>query len=193
MRTVRMACVEKGVPYQLDEFESFAFRSDDHYELHPFAKMPVMRHDDVMLYEALAIACYIDDTFEGPRLKPEKLLDRCRMLQWISLINDAVYQHLVRKWIRPALTDPDLSDKVRLDMRNQARDALARIENQCAGDYLVGHSVSLADLYLAPILAYAVDLDRDFLNSLPRLGGFWAEVSSRESFAQTISQAPEPA
>lgn len=190
VRTVRMACLEKGVPYELDAFASIEFRGETHRELHPFAKMPVMRHDDVTLYETLAICCYIDATFDGPRLTPEKLVNRCRMFQWISLTNDAIYQHLVRKWVRPVLLDSEARPELAIKMRNQARAAIALLEDECDGDYLVGGGLSLADLFLAPILACAVELDEDFLSGLPRLGNFWAEVSSRDSFARTISRAP---
>ncbi|NNF52150.1 MAG: glutathione S-transferase family protein [Gammaproteobacteria bacterium] len=190
VRTARMACVEKGVPHELDAFESFGFRSEEHRQLHPFAKMPIMRHDDVTLCETLAICCYIDATFDGPGLMPEKLADRCRMFQWISLTNDAIYQHLVRKWIRPLLMGPEPDESSRTGMRNAARDALACVEDRCDGDYLVSSNLSLADLFLAPILACAVDLDEDFLAGLPRLANFWAEMSSRQSFANTISEAP---
>jgi len=193
VRTARMACAEKGVPCEIDAFQSFEFRSEAHRELHPFAKMPVMRHDDVTLYETLAICCYIDATFEGPRLMPEQLVNRCRMFQWISLTNDAIYQHVVRKWVRPVLMQQELGEGSRLKMRNAARDALARVEDQCDGDYLVGSNLSLADLFLAPVLACAMDLDEDFLGGLPRLANFWAEMSSRESFAATLSDAPEAA
>lgn len=192
VRTARMCCAEKGVPCKLDDFKSFEFHSDDHRALHPFAKMPIMRHDDVCLFETLAICCYIDATFEGPQLVPEKLVDRCRMFQWISLINDAVYQHLVRKWIRPALlgNEPDASRH--RTMRNSAREAVARLEEHIDGDFLVGSSLSLADLFMAPIVACAIELDEDFLSGLPRLGEFWAELSSRESFAKTMIAAPRP-
>lgn len=193
VRTVRMACVEKGVPYELDAFESFDFRSETHRALHPFSKMPVMRHDDVTLYETLAICCYIDATFEGPQLIPEKLVDRCRMFQWISLCNDAIYQHVVRKWARPLLMRTPVDEQARTAMRNAARDALALVEDQVEGDYLVGSGPSLADLFLAPVLACGVQLDEDVLAGLPRLMNFWAELSSRESFALTMSEAPATA
>lgn len=185
-----MACLEKGAPCELDSFVSIEFRGKLHRQLHPFAKMPVMRHDDVLLYETLAICCYVDATFDGPQLTPEKLMDRCRMFQWISLTNDAIYQQLVRKWIRPVLLGSDLGTDEQKRRRDQARAALARIEGQCDGDFLVGGELSLADLFLAPILACAVDIDEQFLSGLPRLANFWAEVSSRDSFARTISEAP---
>lgn len=187
VRTVRMACVEKGVPYTLDPFESFEFQSDTHRQLHPFAKMPVMRHDDVVLYETLAICHYIDEIFEGPALVPQKLLDRCRMLQWISAINDSIYHRLVRQWILPVSRNPELDDESRLQRRNNARDVLAVLDDRCAdGDFLVGNAASLADLFLVPILAYAVRLDEQILGGLSALDNVWAELSSRSSFAETM-------
>lgn len=188
VRTVRMACLEKGVPYALDPFESFEFRSDTHGQLHPFLKMPVMRHDDVVLYETLAICHYIEEIFEGPALVPQKLLDRCRMLQWISAINDSVYHRLVRQWILPVSRIPDLDDATRMQRRNQARDVLAVLDELCAdGDFLVGNAPSLADLFLAPLLAYAVQLEEQILSGLAGLENVWAEISSRPSFAETMS------
>lgn len=188
VRTVRMACIEKGVACVVDPFESFEFRSDTHRELHPFAKMPVMRHDDVVLYETLAICQYIDDVFEGPALVPDKLLDRCRMLQWVSAINDSVYQQLVRRWILPVIRYAELDDQTRLQRRNAARDLLGVLNNACGdGDYLVGAGPTLADLFLAPILAYTVQLDEGILGGLNNIGKLWAETSSRPSFADTMT------
>lgn len=187
VRTVRMACVEKGVPYALDPFESFEFRSETHGQLHPFLKMPVMRHDDVVLYETVAIGHYIDEIFEGPALVPAKLLDRCRMLQWISALNDSIYHRLVRQWILPVIRNPEMDADTGLQRRNQARDVLAVLDEHCGdGDYLVGNAVSLADLFLAPVLAYAVKLDEHILGGLAALENVWAELSSRPSFAETM-------
>lgn len=187
VRTVRMACAEKGVPYSLDAFESFEFQGSVHRELHPFGKMPVMRHDEVVLFETLAICHYIDETFEGPSLTPEKLTDRCHMYQWISAINDAIYHGVVRKWIIPVLRKQDLTNEKRTQLRNAAREQLAMIDPHCGGDYLAGNSVSLADLFMAPVLAYALQLDEDLLAGSVNLGNIWLEISARNSFAATMS------
>ncbi len=187
VRTVRMACVEKGVPFTLDAFESFEFGSDTHRELHPFLKMPVMRHDDVLLFETLAICRYIDETFAGPSLVPDMLVERCRMEQWISAINDSVYHRLIRKWILPSIRGPEMNDEERLAAKTRARDTLAVVDDTCEdGDYLVGNSLSLADLFLVPIIAYAVQADGRILDGLPRLSRIWSELSSRESFVRTM-------
>ena len=63
VRTTRMALVEKGVDYELLPIE---FGSDAHRALHPYAKVPILEHGDVRLYETQAILRYIDARFDGP-------------------------------------------------------------------------------------------------------------------------------
>src|SRR5918994_5343444 len=60
VRSVRMALAEKGVSYDL--VEGWA----DHPEIakrQPFGKIPAFRHGDFELYEAFAIARYVDEAF----------------------------------------------------------------------------------------------------------------------------------
>ena len=188
LRTVRMTCVEKGVPYTLDAFESFDFRSATHRELHPFCKMPVLRHDDIVLFETIAICRYIDDAFDGPMLTPEKMLDRHLMEQWISLIKDSVYHRLVRKWMLPLMRKAAESRRDQEKAREQAQETLATLDGMLSRNaYLVGNSVTIADLFLAPILACALQLAPEILSGLPDLARVWAEVSARESFAKTMT------
>ena len=66
-RTARMAFHEKGVAH---EFEEVDFTSGEHKKLHPFGKVPAMRHGDLVLYETLAIGTYADTAFDGPPLQP---------------------------------------------------------------------------------------------------------------------------
>src|SRR2546430_17569836 len=66
---VRMVCEEKGVPY---EHRPERPHTPDVDALHPFGKIPVMRHGDVTLCESKAIATYIDRVFDGPKVIPER-------------------------------------------------------------------------------------------------------------------------
>ena len=50
-RVVRMVCEEKGIDYALTEAELGA---SEVFAIHPFGKMPVMRHGDVELFESKA-------------------------------------------------------------------------------------------------------------------------------------------
>ena len=66
---VRMACEEKGVPYVHTPVRP---HTPDVDALHPFGKIPVMRHGDVTLCESKAIVTYIDRVFDGPKVIPEE-------------------------------------------------------------------------------------------------------------------------
>ena len=66
-RVVRMACEEKGIDYVLTEV---LLGAPEIFAIHPFGKMPVMRHGDVELFESKAIATYLDRRFPGPPLFP---------------------------------------------------------------------------------------------------------------------------
>jgi glutathione S-transferase len=69
---VRIACLEKGVPYTLVPEMPHSPEVDT---IHPFGKIPVMRHGDVTLSESRAIGYYIDHAFEGPVLAPQDPVD----------------------------------------------------------------------------------------------------------------------
>jgi glutathione S-transferase len=103
VRTVRLACEEKGVSYEVQPIE---FGSPEHLALHPFGKVPSARHGDVTMYETSAIVRYIDAAFDGPALQPADLLARTRMEQWISATIDYFYQDMIRELVFPRLVAP---------------------------------------------------------------------------------------
>ena len=156
VRTARMICAAKGVDYTL---EPVNFRGDDYrQEHHPFARMPALQHGDVRLYECLAIGVYVDGAFDGPALQPTDVLARARMMQWISVANDYAYDAVVRhcvteRFVKPMRgLEPDEA-KIAAALPDIAR-VLDVIDGALAGqDYLAG-TLSLADLFFAPVLHY---------------------------------------
>src|SRR5580692_3641342 len=87
VRSVRIACEEKGVAYKLSAIRP---HTPDVDAIHPFGKIPVMRHGDVVLCETKAICSYVDLAFEGPPLIPRDPVGAARTEQWISLINTGI-------------------------------------------------------------------------------------------------------
>ena len=59
-RVIRMACEEKSIPYELKPGPPHAAEVT---AIHPFGKIPVMRHGDFELCESNAIATYLDLAF----------------------------------------------------------------------------------------------------------------------------------
>jgi glutathione S-transferase len=152
----RIACIEKGVPYALI---SAAPHSPEVDEIHPFGKIPVMRHGSVALCESRAICYYIDHNFDGPPLVPTDPVKGALVEQWISLVNTAVDPLLVRQYLVAHFFPgtPDGSPN-----RTIIEAALPKMEQHFATldravartGYLVGDSFTLADIDLLPILYY---------------------------------------
>ena len=94
VRAVRMAAEEKGVSYELVPEPP---HSDAVNAIHPFGKIPVMRHGDVNLCESRAIAGYIDRNFDGPVLFPRDLA--AEIDQWVSIVNTAIDPTLIRGYL----------------------------------------------------------------------------------------------
>jgi glutathione S-transferase len=66
-----------------------------HLALHPFERVPILRHDDFTLYETGAIVGYVDEVFGSCRLTPSDPQLRARMSQWISAVNGYYYPYLI--------------------------------------------------------------------------------------------------
>lgn len=174
-RTARMVCIEKQVPHQLVPLE---FGAASHRARHPFLKMPALEHEGVRLYETLAIASYIDAFGPGPGLRPAPGVDQAIMYQWISVAIDYFYRDLVAAM----LDSKPVEDTSRI---GQAFDLI----DASLGDrpFLAGASVSLADLFLAPMVGFARDkagIDLDGRRSMQR---WWTALSERPSFRETAS------
>src|SRR3954471_15148299 len=93
---VRMVCEEKGVPY---EHKAERPHTPEVDAIHPFGKIPVMRHGDVMLCESRAICLYVDRAFEGPALIPADPARAAEIEQWISIVNTTVDPVWMRQYL----------------------------------------------------------------------------------------------
>jgi glutathione S-transferase len=79
----RIFCTEKGVPYRHVTAMPHTPEVD---AIHPFGKIPVMRHGDVTLCESRAIISYIERSFDGPSLLPRDPLAAAQVEQWVSIV-----------------------------------------------------------------------------------------------------------
>src|SRR5262249_14821998 len=80
---VRLVLTHKQVPYTFHDLEP-EMGKPSHLALHPFNRVPILRHDDLTVYETSAIVGYLEDAFPEPPLQPKNIRDRARMNQWIN-------------------------------------------------------------------------------------------------------------
>ena len=96
VRVVRMTCEEKGVPYDLTAARP---HSPEINVVHPFGKVPGMRHGDVELCESKAIATYLDRTFGGTKVIPEDPAQAAHVEQWVSIVNTTIDPTMIRQYL----------------------------------------------------------------------------------------------
>lgn len=187
---VRMVCEEKGVPYDLTPARPHSPEVD---ALHPFGKIPVMRHGDVELCESKAIATYIDRAFNGPKVIPDEPESAAQTEKWVSLINTQIDPIMVRQyllnWVFPKGPDgqPDRKaiDAVLPQMQHQIN-VLDRAVS--TSGHLAGNGFTLADIDLLPILYYVQKFPEGetMVKGAKNLIGYFAKHSERPCFKATI-------
>ncbi len=147
---VRACCEAKGVAYTLNPARP---HSPDVSAIHPFGKIPAMRHGEVTLYETRAIIGYIDAAFPGPKVLPQDLLGMAKAEEWLSLINTTIDQVCMRQFIVPLMFG-----KVERSVVAPAVVALQKqvawLETQITGDFVLPMGFSAVDADLVPILNY---------------------------------------
>ena len=191
VRTARMTCHEKGVSYDLDPL---APQSEEILALNPTGKLPAFRHGDLVLYETSAITRYIDEAFDGPALQPQDALGRAPMNKWISEINDTIYRVMIREIVLPRFGFAEANDEAISESAKTMAAQLGRIDATLRdSQYLAGNALTLADLFLLPIL-YWLQVTPEGKAALPDYAaiGRWNDaVGERESCKATVPPAPQ--
>ena len=192
-RIARLALAEKGLTYERVEVNPFdSDRPAAYLALHPFGRVPVLVHDGFTLYETGAITRYLDRAFPGPHLQPTNPRALARMYQIIGVVDSYGYWPMVRQvfshgFFRPKRGLAGDPAEVARGLEGSAR-VLAALEALAADDaFLIGPTVSLADLHLGAMVAYftAAREGAAMLKNHARLSGWWEHFSQRTSLKQT--------
>ena len=192
VRTVKMLLAEK----HFSDFEQVPLnvlagepRQPEHLARHPFGKVPVVEHDGLRLLETSAIVRYLDGVLPGPSLIPADAVDRARMDMAIGLIDSYGYGALVGGVAAYHLF-PDFvggrNEAMRQKGLDDGRKLLGLLMRTRGGSDFLAGGLSLADLYLAPILFYvALTPDAPALLEVDGVGDWWRRTQALESFRAT--------
>jgi glutathione S-transferase len=185
-RTVRLACHEKGIDYEL--VPTFPGQMG---ALNPFQKIPAISHDDVTLYESTAILRYLDRAFPGPKLWPEDSRQVALCDQWVSAVCDSLVNSALRYLANHYGFLPvpqEMADRYLA----KAREVVPVFDRHLGNSrYLVGDRVTAADLFLAPIVFYfpAIPGLKEIADGAPDLARWARDMAGRPSVTAT---EPEP-
>jgi glutathione S-transferase len=194
---VRLILTHKQVPYTFHDLEP-DMGKPAHLRLHPFNRVPILRHDDFTVYETSAIAAYLDDAFPASALTPQGMRERARMNQWISAVNSYFYPYMIYHVTHERLVFPQLGiasdEKVVAHALPKIELALRVIDQELAhGTYLLGADLTLADFYLLPS-TYAFSLTEEGKAMYPEFPAFcrWRERMERLPAVEKFRAAQPP-
>jgi glutathione S-transferase len=192
-RAVLAALEEKAVPYRLAPVAPGAFQSPQHLARHPFGRVPVLEHDGFVLYETQAILRYLDRIKPSPALTPADAQRIARMDQVMN-INDWYLFHdvgnviIFQRVVGPklmGLTPDEAAIAAAMPKARTVFNELARLLGE--QPYFVGDEMSLADLMVAPAVAFftATPEWAELGEPHPNLVAWLARMEARPSMKAT--------
>lgn len=192
--SARIACEEKGITHDL---EGLDFGSDELLAVHPFGKIPAMRHGDFVLNETSGISHYVDEAFDGPPLQPADAKGRALQEQWISNIVDYYYPCCIKNIVIERIVVPmrggETDEEKVANAVPDAHQFMGVADQQLAkSDYLAGEAPCIADFMMIPIAVYMskVPEQEQILGGLGNVAAWMERMTSRPSFAATAPPPP---
>ena len=192
VRTVKMVLAEKGVT-QFKQVQLNVLKGDpktpEHLDRHPFGKVPVLDHNGARILETTAIARYLNDVLPGKSLIPPTPKDRARMDTVVSIIDSYGYGALVGGVAAYHLF-PDFvggkNDAMRQSGLENGRKMIDLAMKTKGSSPFIAGDLSLADLYLAPIVFYvSLTSDKEMLFGVSGFADWWAKAQALQSYKDT--------
>lgn len=162
LRSVLLGLQEKGAGYRLAVFgrDLGAARSEEHLQIHPFGRIPILDHGDFRLYETQAILRYLDAVLPGISLQPADARAAARMNQIIGIIDWYVFPHVsvgitAERFLAQRFWNRGPDENNIAQAIPKAWTCLREIERLMgSGQYLAGDTLTIADLMAASQLAF---------------------------------------
>lgn len=195
-RAVLATLLEKGAAHRIAPVAPGAWKSEAHRSLHPFGRVPVLEHDGFVLYETQAILRYLDRVLPCPALTPDDPRTAAQMDQVMNICDWYLFQGVVnvigyQRLVRPHVTRLPPDEEAVAQAMPRAHVVLDRLE-RLLGDrpYLAGDAISLADLHVAPQIAFLARTPEWAALAAPvaNLAAWLDRMNERASFRATVRE-----
>ena len=192
VRSALLGLEEKGAGWRLVPLRPGEHKSPDHLRRHPFGRMPVLDHGDFRLYETQAILRYLDRIIPEPALTPGDPRAEARMNQLCGITDCYVFRDIGAGICFGRIIAPKFGlpvDESRIAAAVPAAEACVAEIARLLGEqsFMAGESLSIADLMLAPQLAFlaATPEGAPMLTRHPNLAAWMARMNGRPSMMGT--------
>jgi glutathione S-transferase len=183
----RMVLIEKGIDFELTEIDVYN-RPPWFKEVSPYGKVPVLRHDDQVIYESAIINQYLDEVFPRPALMPADPYERAQARIWMDYCETRFLPTIHRvMWEREqAAKHPQNLEKLYEVLRFMEHEGLRRLG---AGPFWMGQEPTLVDFQFAPFFerfaVYEELAGVHWPRDCTRLSEWFRTLGERKSFRET--------
>jgi len=184
---VRIAILEKGVPFELDPTCKPA-QNEDFLARTPMGKVPFLEIDGAQLCESQVICEWLEDAYPQKPLYPRDLLERARVRELIAIMELHVELVARRLYGQAFFGQPPLSDGARQAVEKDLVKGIRAFRARAKLDpYLAGGQLTLADCAAfvhLPLVSLATKhvLGCDMLESMPQIKPYLKMLGERPAF-----------
>ncbi|VFQ69935.1 unnamed protein product [Cuscuta campestris] len=188
----RIAAEYSGVKLELtnDFVMGVTNKTPEFLKMNPLGKVPVLETPDGAVFESNAIARYVAKLKNDNPLFGSSLIEYARIEQWMDFSATEIDANLAR-WLYPRLGFyPYLqpSEEIAISALKRALDALNT--HLASNTYLVGHSVTLADIVMTCNLSvgYRFILTKSFTKDFPHVERYFWTMVNQPNFAKILGE-----
>ena len=188
-RATRIAFLleELGVPWDkvtLD-FAQREHKSPDYLAINPNGVVPALKDGDTVLFESVAIALHLADRYTEKRLAPPPDSPlRGRYLSWMVWSMTTLEPPIGAVYLERLKPAEQQSVAATAAAMEQFRGSAQVLEGELTGPYLLGDSLSAADVMVGCVLAFADMLG--MLEGHPRLRDYVGRITARPAFGRAM-------
>ena len=185
---VRIALLEKGVPFEEDE-NVHGSQKPEYLAKSPMGKVPYLDVDGQLLRESAVILEYLEDAYPQKPLLPKDPLQRARvreLVTFIELHNELVVRRLYGGLFFGGSFSEETKAAVEKDIAKGVRalKAVAKFD-----PFIAGKDLTIADCAAfvhLPIVTLVTKLafGRDFLEDIPQMKPYLKMLGERPAFAK---------
>jgi elongation factor 1-gamma len=168
-------------------------KTPEFIKMNPLGKVPVLETPEGGVFESNAIARYVVRSKGDNLLYGSSLIEYARVEQWIDFATTEIDSNIAR-WLYPRLGyGPYIPESEEVGIAGLKRSLDALNTHLASNTFLVGHSVTLADIILTCNLYYGFArlLNKAFTSEFPHVERYFWTMVNQPNFKKVIGEVKQ--
>lgn len=183
---------ELGLPFALKHVdrENNAHKGAEYLKLNPTGRIPVLVHDDLVLFETAAICLHLVDSKPKAGLAPQiGSVERAHFYKWLIFMTNTIQPDILMYYYNARYTtDPDGGEAIKQAAAQRLMGWFQTIEDALSDDgpYFMGADFTMLDIYLLMLARWGRFLPTP-PRDMPKINAIVRTVLERPSVRAAIA------